>query len=139
MSANFIAKCHLEPTFVPHVFFQIPLNIACNLSNYAADRPVSSGSSAKVNRSNSAMEDSVSLNSISSPISNDGAQTKVVLRYASLEEVQRVNKFALDTGVESSHPLMLIDSYINITELCILQGKLSFLKVVLTFLHQDNF
>lgn len=136
MSANFIAKCHLEPTFVPHVFFQIPLEIAHNLSSYSTERPTSIGSSKNIQRSNSIIEETSSLHSNSSPKSananaNDGANAKFIERLADLDEVLRVNKFALDTSVESSHPLMLIDSYINITEMCILQGD------IMTFLYDS--
>lgn len=33
-SANHIAECHLLPTFVPHLFFNLPLNVAIDLSLY---------------------------------------------------------------------------------------------------------
>lgn len=130
MSANFIAKCHLEPTFVPHVFFQIPLEIAHNLSSYSTERPTSIGSSKKIQRSNSIIEETSSLHSNSSPNSVNDGNAKFIERLADLDEVLRVNKFALDTSVESSHPLMLIDSYINITEMCILQGDMSLLYMI---------
>ena len=126
MSANYISKCHLEPTFVPHVFFQIPLAMACNLSSFVADGHRSSSKQ---------YTDSANLNYIpvspsNSPLSpSDGAFPKMVTRFASLEEVQRVNKFALETSVECSHPLMLIDSYLNIAELCILQGSFNIIVI----------
>ena len=31
--ANYIAMCLLEPTFVPYMFFQTPLSVACNLGS----------------------------------------------------------------------------------------------------------
>jgi tetratricopeptide (TPR) repeat protein len=33
-SANFIAECNLLPTFVPHLYFNVPLNVAIDLSHY---------------------------------------------------------------------------------------------------------
>ena len=36
-SANFIAECNLLPTFIPHIFFNVPLNVAIDLSLYQND------------------------------------------------------------------------------------------------------
>jgi hypothetical protein len=33
-SANFIAECNLLPTFIPHLYFNVPLNVAIDLSHY---------------------------------------------------------------------------------------------------------
>lgn len=38
-SANYIARCHLTPSFVPSVFFQVPLDKACNLSSLVVENP----------------------------------------------------------------------------------------------------
>ena len=85
MSANFIAKCHLEPTFVPHVFFQIPLEIAHNLSSYSTERLTSISSSKKIQRSNSIIEETSSMNSNSSPNSVNDGNAKFIERVADLD------------------------------------------------------
>lgn len=211
-SANYIAKCHLEPTFVPHAFFQMPLDISCNLSVYVQDSRDAKDSSdwnpgsfagipsasstgiasrqvvaAKLvdpksdedegnrtispsgSRNASAQmafehahnqaalnafivnidvenslgiddnrrdqlyaQQELGLHTLTQPrISNPKVTTSkrgksssasVLTRYASLEEVDRVMRFALDISVESCLPLLLIESHLNMAELYILQG-----------------
>lgn len=47
----------------------------------------------------------------------------VTKRLISLEEIERVNTFALDVNLEASMPLELMESYLNFAELSCLQGK----------------
>jgi hypothetical protein len=50
-------------------------------------------------------------------------QTSTVLsRFASMEEVERVMKFALDTSAESCMPFMLMEAHLNLAELNALRG-----------------
>ena len=46
----------------------------------------------------------------------------VLSRYASMEEVERVMKFALDTSAECCIPFMLMEAHLNLAELSALRG-----------------
>eukprot|EP01034_Spumella_vulgaris_P021757 gene21757-27813_t len=50
-----------------------------------------------------------------------GKNGSVVSRFASLEEVQRVMQFALEISLESCLPLVIIEAYVNLAELYVLQ------------------
>jgi hypothetical protein len=57
------------------------------------------------------------------PIIATGKNGSVVSRFASLEEVQRVMQFALEISLESCLPLVIIEAYVNLAELYVLQGS----------------
>lgn len=134
-SANAIAECHLLPTFVPHLFFQVPLDTARDLSSFVGESPESGAAAAlNVNTGNNGeWHREVSGNfsaynlgaTLGSGLASKRSSTKlnVLARSASLEEVERVASSALDICLESCLPFALMESYLNLAELNILQGN----------------
>ncbi|RYG70392.1 hypothetical protein EON64_00295 [archaeon] len=143
-AANRIAECHLLPLFTQSALLNIPLDIAKDLtSNEGNSRlPQPNVNSLKLNREpfTKSTERMLSplpplaptaqhspLGRSSSWLEGPTGQTPkaAVKRYASLEEVERVTSFALDTHLEASLPIEIMESYLNFAELSCLQGNMN--------------
>lgn len=64
------------------------------------------------------------LHPLSSPANNGPTASSAtpLNRFVSLEEVEKVSNFSLDIHIETSLPLGLMDSYMNMAELFVLRG-----------------
>lgn len=125
-AANYIAKSQLEPTFVPFIFFKVPLSTSTLLGSFRMESSYSHGSnSLDDNSSNNTAGGRKSFDSTkdSKEISGSFGFPNFNDRQVSLLEVQNVMSFSLDISVECCQPLLLIDNYLNMAELRILEGE----------------
>jgi hypothetical protein len=140
-SANFIAECNLLPTFVPHLFFNIPLNVAIDLSLYQAEQQSNTMRNGQLPQSppsppnlssldgtgKFSFQGSASLNS-KPPLPGLKAALSgatVVKRFVSLEEVEKVSLFALEKFLEAYVcPLELIQSYLHLAEMMLITNNI---------------
>jgi hypothetical protein len=93
LAANCLAMCHLLPTFVPTALFRVPLERSADLSSMA---PLGLGADSK------------------------GRQKQ---HKASLREVQNTMEWALEVHSQTCLPLPLMDTYLNLAEMCHLMGN----------------
>ena len=108
-AANKIAKCHLEPIFIPKSFLKVSLEDTCELDHLEHS----------VYRSGSELRKHT-LEAIPENKKEVVSKRRVV----SLNVAQQVMLFSLDVSVDSCKPLLLIDSYLVMAELRLMQGKL---------------
>ena len=120
LAANALASCHLLPAFAPHALFKVPLDKTLDLSSSttATTTPPPSLNESKV---------TVAGESVSKKASLREVKQEGVGKKASLREVQHSMEWALEVHSQSCLPLPLMDAYMNLAEMCELQGKYTLL------------
>ncbi len=115
------------PSFVPHAFFGVPIDMALDLSNYKGGDPKYSSTAGAVNSPDKIsphppkgklFSSTHGLVDVSSPVGH----SNIIKRFASLEEVERVTSFAYDLHLDASLPIELMESFMNLAEMHSLQG-----------------
>lgn len=146
-AANALASCHLEALFVPSLFFNVPFDVAQNLGPGLSDE---SSSGERFSQSQNGSQpgfkrDSHNSNGIGSApsfrpnygpnhtsnasrssASRDGSQSSRFGsgdRHVSLQEAASIMTFALNTSIECSLPMHMLESYLNMAELKLLLGE----------------
>lgn len=117
-SANRIAECNLLPIFVPHVFFGVPLQVALDLSNF---------DQVGIKSRSDGLAQTRTRNYHNGDPVMELQDDSIIRRFVSLDEVARITSFAYEIHLESSLPIELMESFMNLAELNLVTGQYKFI------------